>query len=353
MQQHDTAPVISVIVPALNEESVIGRCLASLKQQRLPQGAFEVIVVDNGSIDRTAEIARSFGGSMPVTVLERRGVRIAALRNFGAARARGQYLAFLDADCVAPKHWLQQAIDLLHADDSRIVGAQYRIPANSSWVAKAWYGDLWQMKNGPVSYVPGGDLIVSRELFLNLGGFDETIVTSEDCEFCERAARSSVAVLALPSLSVVHLGTPQTLESFYQKQSWHGVNVHRVFLRDMFHSKSRKAMLFALYMLVGIVAAISGSCAGAILGSILAPVAGLAVLLFGPFMLAAVACVERKKWNYLLSLTVLYGAYGVARAMCLLGIGGVRKPSKSDVTQALLPAATALLRSHRAEPVEE
>ena len=53
-------PVISVIVPALNEESVIGRCLASLNQQNLPLARFEVIVVDNGSTDRTREIARSF-----------------------------------------------------------------------------------------------------------------------------------------------------------------------------------------------------------------------------------------------------------------------------------------------------
>ena len=161
-------PVISVIVPALNEESVIGRCLASLKQQKPPSAHFEVIVVDNGSTDRTREIARSFGGSLSVTVLDRSGVRISALRNLGAAMARGEFLAFLDADCVAPQHWLRQTVDLLRADDFRIIGAQYRIPANSSWVAKAWYGDLWRMKDGPVSYVPGGDLAISRELFMNL-----------------------------------------------------------------------------------------------------------------------------------------------------------------------------------------
>jgi hypothetical protein len=101
----------------------------------------------------------------------------------------------------------------------------------------------------PCRTCPAATWRLGRELFLNLGGFDETIVTSEDTEFCERAAASVVPVLAMPSLSVVHLGTPQTLEGFYRKQSWHGVNVHRVFLRDVLHSKSRKAMLFAVYML--------------------------------------------------------------------------------------------------------
>jgi glycosyltransferase involved in cell wall biosynthesis len=336
-------PLISVIVPALNEGSVIRRCLASLQQQRLPSDCFEVIVVDNGSTDRTREIARSFGGSLAVTVLERSGVRIAALRNLGAATARGEFLAFLDADCVAPQHWLQQIADLLRADDFRIIGAQYRIPENSSWVAQAWYGDLWRMKDGLVSYVPGGDLAITRELFMNLGGFDETIVTSEDTEFCERASASSAPILALPSLSVVHLGTPQTLAGFYRKQSWHGVNVHRVFLRDILHSKSRKAMLFAMYMLIGIVMAISGLCAGAIFGNPAATLAGAAVFLMGPLALALFAGLERKKWRYVLPLTVLYTAYGLARAMCLLGIGGARKPRTAAGVPPQAGPATELL----------
>jgi hypothetical protein len=244
---------------------------------------------------------------------------------------------------VAPRHWLRQTADLLHADDFRIIGAQYRIPANSSWVAKAWYGDLWRVKDGPVSYVPGGDLAIARELFMNLGGFDETIVTSEDTEFCERAAASSVPVLAVPSLSVVHLGTPQTLAGFYRKQSWHGINVHKVFLRDIFHSKSRKAMLFAVYMLIGMAAAIAGICAGVLSGSAAEAAAGAAVLPMGPLALALLASRDRKKWRHLLPLTVLYAAYGLARAMCLLGVGGARKPRASAGVPPHAGPATELL----------
>jgi len=291
----------------------------------MPSTRFEVIVVDNGSTDRTRHIARSFRGSLALTVVERSGVGISALRNLGASIAKSGLLAFLDADCMAPRHWLLQIADLLRADDSRIIGAQYRIPPNSSWVAEAWYGDLWRTKNGPVSYVPGGDLAISRELFMNLGGFDETLVTSEDTEFCERAAAASVVILAVPSLSVVHLGTPQTLAGFYRKQSWHGVNVHRIFLRDIFHSKSRKALLFAVYMLIALLTLIAGAGAGFMAGSVVDALAGAAVLLIGPMVLALIASGERKRWNQLLPLMVLYGAYGLARALCLVGVGGARK----------------------------
>ena len=343
MLPQQSAPDISVIVPALNEEHVIGRCLASLAGQRLPQSCFEVIVVDNGSTDRTVDIARSFNSSLPVTVMEKTGAPIAALRNCGAARARGRYIAFLDADCVAPAHWLQAAYDLLHADEGRIIGAQYRIPSPSSWVAEAWYGDLWRLKDGPVAYVPGGDMAVSRELFLNLGGFDETIVTSEDCEFCERAGHSTVTILAVPSLSVVHLGTPQTLGGFFRKQSWHGVNVHRVFLRDILHSKSRKAMLYALYMLMGMMIFAAGIGGLAISGNPAIILAAALWLIAGPLLLAVRSSQERARWNYLVPLTVLNGAYGVARALCLLGIGGARAPRPASAASPQTSAATQLL----------
>lgn len=335
-------PLISVIVPAFNEESVIKLCLSSLKDQSLPRACFEVILVDNGSVDRTREVARSSRGPLALTVLERKGVRISALRNLGASIARGEILAFLDADCLAPRHWLHQVADLLRADDFRIIGGQYRIPSDATWVGRVWYGDLWRMKDGPVSYVPGGNLAISRELFLNLGGFDETIVTTEDAEFCERAAASSVPIIAVPSLSVVHLGTPRTLEEFYKKQSWHGIEVRRVFLRDILHSKSRKVMLFAVYSLIGLVAVITGLAAGAISGNIVAALAGVAVFLAGPLALALHACLKRKRWLILLPLVVLYAAYGLARALCLLGVGGLRKPRGSAYVTSQATGAAGL-----------
>src|SRR6267154_111138 len=97
---------ISVIIPALNEKAVIGQCLEALSCNRLPATDFEVIVVDNGSSDGTVETVRQFEAPYCLKIIHIEGVHISALRNRGAAEARGEILAFLDADCLAPPKWL-------------------------------------------------------------------------------------------------------------------------------------------------------------------------------------------------------------------------------------------------------
>jgi glycosyltransferase involved in cell wall biosynthesis len=324
---------ISVVIAALNEEAVIARCLEALARQTFPRDAFEVIVVDNGSQDRTIEIALGFRGALKLRVLDRRGVPVSALRNYGAAEARGPYLAFLDADCIAPRDWLAQAAEALRAEGAGVVGAHYTIPPDSSWVARAWYGDMRTMKRGRVTYVPAGTLLASRDLFLGAGGFDETIATSEDCEFCQRVSEAGFPVEGIPSLSVVHLGTPQTVAAFYRKQRWHGTDVHTVFLRNMLHSAHAKAALFALYTLCSLAVLALGTPAALLAGNYAAAAWSALPALAGPVLLAARQAARRNRWSLLPPLAFLYLVFGVARGLCLLGISGARRPEPAP-TQA-------------------
>src|ERR1041385_3066715 len=106
------APVISIsiIIPALNEEKMIGRCLDSLTRLAFAHDRFEVLVVDNGSRDKTLMIAYSFKDRLNLKVLQQAGVRISALRNLGARSASGEIVAFLDADCLAPEDRLDGSV---------------------------------------------------------------------------------------------------------------------------------------------------------------------------------------------------------------------------------------------------
>src|SRR5258708_6640061 len=94
---------ISVIIPALNEKVVIHQCLDALSRSRIPKNVFEVIVVDNGSTDGTVEAVGQFRALQSLRVIVLAGVHISALRNRGALEARGEFLAFLDADCLVPQ----------------------------------------------------------------------------------------------------------------------------------------------------------------------------------------------------------------------------------------------------------
>jgi cellulose synthase/poly-beta-1,6-N-acetylglucosamine synthase-like glycosyltransferase len=319
---------ISVIIPTLNEENVIGRSLNSLIQQTLPRAAFEVILVDNGSTDRTIEIVRRFEKVLALTVVHKTGAYISALRNLGAASSRGKFLAFLDADCIAPPHWLSEAVELLQRDESAVIGARYTIPEGSSWLAKAWYGDQHTLR-GPASYVPGGNLLLARSTLEKVGGFDETIETNEDSEFCYRASRVSLGVLAVPALSVMHLGTPQTVANFYRKERWHGTAVHSVFLRDVFHSRNLKSIVWAAYILCCLLTTAIGIPVALLSGHAVALLLGPLAIVLSSLALAARDAAARKRWGIVVPLTVLFVVYGLARAVCLLGIRSTRRARRT------------------------
>ncbi len=107
---------VSVVIPALNEEEEIRECLESLRQQSFPD--FEVIVVDNGSKDATASIARTFG----VHVIEERDRGIARARQTGFEAAHGKIIASTDADTIVPTDWVAR---IYHAfvDNPSLCGA--------------------------------------------------------------------------------------------------------------------------------------------------------------------------------------------------------------------------------------
>src|SRR5262249_37760987 len=171
------------------EAEMLGGCLESLAAANYSSEKFEVIVADNGSVDATIEVAQSYASRLQLTILRRPGVTVSKLRNFGASLARGEILAFLDADCVVTHKWLQNAELYLTPHRSGILGGFIDIPQNSRWVAQTWYGFGYRPKTGNVSYVPAGNLLLRRSSFVELGGFREELRTAEDFDLCLRARK--------------------------------------------------------------------------------------------------------------------------------------------------------------------
>ncbi len=311
---------VSIIIPAFNEARMIGKCLDSLTRLDFPHDQFEVILVDNGSEDATVQIAESFADRLHLTVLEKYAVKISALRNLGANSARGAILAFLDADCLPPATWLTDILALAQADGSGVVGAHYVLPEDSTWVGRTWHVYQEAPKAGDVSHVPAGDLVMRREDFLRVRGFDESIQTNEDYELCDRVRKAGMPVRAFPKIGVVHLGTAQSLKVFYRKQRWHGTHVVKVFLRDVLHSDNKKAVLFAIYTLVCVVGMVIASVMALFQFSRVIPIIALGALLLPPVLMALPKVWAKKKFGDFVPLATLYLTYGLARARALLNL---------------------------------
>ena len=304
----------SVIVPCLNEQEVIARCLGALNELELDKETFEVIICDNGSTDDTLATARAATGLLNVKYVSQDEGRVTAVRNLGAKAARGEFLAFLDADCLVPKSWLSLAGRQLSSPGAGLVGGHCGLPENSPWVPRVWYSERQWYKQGAVSYLPGANLLISRANFFKLNGFDESLETNEDCELCERARRNGLTVVAFPDLGVIHLRDPQTLSAFYGKQAWHGKHVLKVFLSSLPSMVNVRPLLFAFYTLFSVL----GVAASLVTGRFMWFGVWVGLSLLPSIVLSLRIALRRGLWLNFPPLVVLHLAYGLARASALL-----------------------------------
>ncbi len=207
---------MSVIIPAYNEERFIAATLGALADVDYPRDKVDVLVVDNGSTDRTLEIARAHG----VGVRVEPEATVGGLRNAGRAHTSGSVLAFLDADCVPARDWLRHAVDSLRVEPC-VTGSRVAVPDRGAWVETAWFASPPQGRR-TVPYINSGNLIVERRIFDAVGGFDPRLPSGEDSEFCRRA--SAIArIVSDDRIRAVHLGNPKTARQFIRREIWHGM----------------------------------------------------------------------------------------------------------------------------------
>jgi glycosyltransferase involved in cell wall biosynthesis len=167
--------MLSIIVPAHNEEALLGATLDALRAAAGELGeTTEVVVVDDGSTDRTAEIARERGARV-VSVNVR---QIAAARNAGAREARGSLLVFVDADTIVPARVLHGAVDAWRAGAvGGGAGAVFE-PSAPKWAHRAIALAAWIMRTA--GWAPGCFFFAERGAFERAGGFDERYFASEE-----------------------------------------------------------------------------------------------------------------------------------------------------------------------------
>jgi glycosyltransferase involved in cell wall biosynthesis len=167
-------PVLSVIIPAHNEELLLGRTLQALAASAAGVGEpREIIVVDDDSTDRTAEIARMHGARV-VSVRLR---HIGAARNAGAREARGDVLVFVDADTLVPPSTLRAALAAVR-HGAVGGGAMPVMDSAPCWAAGTVAIVVWILRTA--RWAAGCFVFARREAFERVGGFDERYFASEE-----------------------------------------------------------------------------------------------------------------------------------------------------------------------------
>ena len=198
--------MISVIIPARNAARSLGRCLEALKGQSGLDQPYEVIVVDDGSSDPTASIAEAAGA----VVIRQANAGPAAARNAGALRARGEILAFTDADCEPCQDWLAELVRPLADPGIVAVKGAYRTRQTGfvpRFVQQEYAHKYRRMARLPqIDFVDTYAAAYRRSVFLENGGFDTAfrVPSVEDQELSFRLARKGYRMVFAPQAVVYH-----------------------------------------------------------------------------------------------------------------------------------------------------
>lgn len=210
---------VSVVIPSYNRLDALPETLAALSRQTLDASAFEVLVADDGSSDGTVEWLRHHRGDFPFTLewIEQARGGPGAARNRGARAAHHGLLLFWDSDMIAAPDLLQVHMSRHNTGEQMLVSGARRPwpPACQSAFSRI------TVLSGPRDHLGDGrptifevlssNLSIRRDLFLQLGGFDESLWAYEDLDFAYRAQQAGVLLVFSHEAFGYH-NHPQTLE---------------------------------------------------------------------------------------------------------------------------------------------
>ena len=201
-------PFVSVIVPVWNSPDMIAKCLIALSAQTYPSDRFEVLVVDNASTDSTAEVVRRF----PVaTLLFEPAPGSYHARNRGLKIARGEYIAFTDADCRPHENWLANGVVALTTDPSiAMVGGAIDLVIDHDGAPSLV--ELYEMAQAfpqkvfveQQSYAATANMFTRRSTIDRIGPFNAALKSGGDWEFGRRVGAAGLRLVYAPEALVQH-----------------------------------------------------------------------------------------------------------------------------------------------------
>jgi glycosyltransferase involved in cell wall biosynthesis len=311
----DPVSSVTFIIPVRNDRVRLERCLRTIHENS-HLARPDIIVVDNGSTDGSAEAAAAAGARVIVLA----GPSVAELRNRAAAAATAELLAFVDADHEIAPGWLEAAVETLQDARVAAVGAPYHNPPDGTWVQRIYGGfRLHVPGRREVKWLASGNLVIRRAAFEGIGGFDAALESCEDVDLCYRLRATGARIVADPRMKSIHMGDPRTIRAVFASELWRGRDNFRVSFRV---SESMRDLISVMVPLVHL------SLAVAFIAGLALVVSGGWRVVFVPLFIAAglsavralilIRRLHEPRFKTALQAFAVVGAYDAGRALGLL-----------------------------------
>ena len=207
-------PKVSFVIPAYNEEKDIGKLLDSLMALDYPKNKYEVIIVDDGSTDRTVEIASKY----PIKIIKGPHKGVGVARNLGWRSAKFDIIVFIDADMILHKNFLKEIIKCFK--DPKVAGADctIRLRNKKSLIARVLF---LRKELGVAQYKFPFVKICKKKVLKEVGGFDPQYGFYDDWVLNMRILEKGYKILFMPKAIIWHR-EPENLKEVYRQARWMG-----------------------------------------------------------------------------------------------------------------------------------
>lgn len=204
--------MVSVVITTKNEEKNIENCLESIRNQTF--GNFELIVIDNYSRDKTAEIAKKYTGKVYLKGPER-----SSQRNYGAEVSNGEYLLFLDADMILSPSVVEECVEKCETDGIDALYIPERIVGEGFWIRVRDFERSFY-----TATVIDAVRFIRKDLFERIGGFDENLIGPEDWDLDRRIRK--IGRTGIINTPLCHNEESFNMERFLKKKKYYtpGIN---------------------------------------------------------------------------------------------------------------------------------
>lgn len=204
-------PLVSIIIPSYNSAAFLARCLESINAQTYKN--IEILLIDKGSTDNTAQIAKRFTKNVFTAGSER-----SAQVNFGARKAKGKYLYRVDSDFVLEPEVVRECVEKCEKENLDGIAVH-----NTSAEKLGFWAEVRKLERD--SY-RDDNLIVAVRFFTKkawekIGGFDESLYGPEDYDFHNRFVKKGFTWGRISAIER-HLGEPKSIRDIYRKHYWYG-----------------------------------------------------------------------------------------------------------------------------------